>query len=123
MKLFLGLFVFLTTSMSPLPEEMVQTHQCIAKREISCIVDTQFICPPGYIDGCITNETRKHECLPLDDGPSCEFQMDLNCPANFQDGCVTGESLTHMCVPVKGPLCTENLKFSCPSGFVDSCTK
>lgn len=121
MKLFLGLFVFLTTSMSPLPEEFVQSHQCVPKKEISCVVDTSYVCPPGYIDGCVTNETRQHECIPMNEGPSCEIEMKLNCPQNFEDGCLTGESDIHTCVPVVGPLCTENLRYSCPVGFEDSC--
>lgn len=123
MKLFLGMFLFLTTSMSPLPEELIYSHQCVPRAEISCVVDTSFICPPGYIDGCITNETRKHECIPLGDGPSCEIDMAINCPKNFEDGCLSGDTDIHLCIPKKGPLCTENLKFSCPSGFEDSCLK
>lgn len=123
MKLFLGMFLFLTTSMSPLPEELIHSHQCVPRADISCVVDTSFICPPGYIDGCITNETRKHECIPLGDGPSCEIDMAINCPKNFEDGCLSGDTDIHLCIPKKGPLCTENLKFSCPSGFEDSCLK
>jgi hypothetical protein len=121
MKLFLGLFVFLTTSMSPLPEEFVLSHQCAPVQEISCVVDTDYVCPPGYIDGCVTNETRKHECIPSQDEPSCDEKINLVCPKNFKDGCLTGESDTHLCLPSKGRLCTENLNYSCPSGFVDSC--
>lgn len=121
MKLMLGLFVFLSTSMSPLPEEFVQTHQCVPQKEISCVVDTNFVCPPGYMDGCITNETSTHECLPVQEGPSCDLEISLKCPANFEDGCKSGETDVHMCIPSKGSLCTENLRYSCPSGFVDSC--
>lgn len=123
MKLLLGMFVFLSTSMSPLPEEFVEVHQCEPKAELSCVVDTSFVCPPGYIDGCVTNETRTHECIPMNDGPSCELDIAINCPENFQDGCLTGETEQHLCVPVRGSLCKEGKTLSCPSGFVDSCSK
>jgi hypothetical protein len=121
MKLFLGMFIFLITSMSPLPEEFVLTHQCVPEKEISCVVDTSFVCPPGYIDGCVTEETKKHECVLINEGPSCEVSMDLKCPENFEDGCLSGETDHHLCVPAQGQLCTENIDYSCPSGFVDSC--
>src|SRR5690606_11919513 len=104
MKFIVGLFLFLTTSMSPLPEENYKVHECVPKKEISCVVDAYFICPPGYIDGCVTNETKKHQCVPLNEGPSCDLEMNINCPENFEDGCLSGSTRVHMCVPSRGPL-------------------
>ena len=123
LNFIMGLFAILTASMTPLPEDMVESHQCIPQKKISCVVETPFVCPPGYLDGCITNQTRKHECLPLDDGPSCGLQIQLKCPKNFEDGCRSGATDYHLCIPSKGKLCSHNLKYSCPVGFVDFCVK
>jgi hypothetical protein len=123
MKIFLVIFTALVTSMTPVPDRHVAYHRCIPQKEISCIVETSFVCPPGYIDGCITKDTRKHECVLIEEGPSCEIEMDLKCPKNFHDGCLLGDTDYHLCIPDRGPLCSENIRFRCPSGFDDFCSK
>lgn len=121
MKYFLGFFVLLTTSMAPIPEEFIKRHECRPKAEISCIVETSPICPPGYYDGCLTGETNKHQCVVSNDGPSCDLDMNMSCPENFEDGCRLGQTTIHTCVPIQGELCTDDAKLTCPSEFEDSC--
>lgn len=121
MKSLLGLFMLFTASMSSLPEEFVNYHKCIPQSGLSCVVETTFICPPGYLDGCITRQTMNHECLPSGEVPSCKRSMDIHCPINFRDGCLDGETEEHLCVPVRGKLCTSSKNLICPSGFVDFC--
>ncbi|MFP5387547.1 MAG: hypothetical protein ACLGHN_15840, partial [Bacteriovoracia bacterium] len=75
----------------------------------------------GYLDGCLTNETRHHKCIVKETGPSCELEMNLRCPDNFEDGCLSGKSDIHVCLPVNGPLCNKAPQYTCPSGFVDAC--
>jgi hypothetical protein len=123
MKLLAGLFYLVATSMTPVPESMIERHRCVPKAEISCIVDLPLVCPPGYLDGCVTRETRTHQCLSVEEGPPCDLEMTLNCPRNFIDGCVTRETAVHFCVPVRGGLCRPGRSFSCPSGFEDSCAR
>lgn len=121
MKILLIMSVFLSTSMTSVPEQFVDSHRCVPKVGVSCVVDIRYSCPPGYFDGCITNETEVHLCLPDENGPSCDLNMNLQCPLNFEDGCLSGESDTHLCLPQKGSLCTEGSEFSCPAGFEDPC--
>ena len=121
MKLVLALFLGLSSSMTRAPSELIKIHSCIPQSEISCIVENTMVCPPGYLDGCISGETITHECIIHDTGPSCDIPLKLNCPVNFKDACMTEELETHQCVPVEGQLCTQQEKISCPSGFVDSC--
>lgn len=122
MKYFLGLFVFLTTSMAPVPDQFVDRHVCKAESSVSCIVETSLVCPPGYYDGCLSGETKNHQCLLSEEGPSCDMEMSLNCPENFEDGCLSGETTVHTCVPKSGELCSSAIEsLSCPSGFEDSC--
>lgn len=109
--------------MTFVPHEHVSFQQCSPIEEVSCIVETSFLCPPGYLDGCLTGETRSHKCILVQDGPRCETAFDLNCPVNFEDGCLSGETATHACVPVKGKLCKESTELTCPIGFEDSCLK
>lgn len=124
MKILLGIFLILSISMSPVPEQMTDHHQCVSSGEISCIVDTPYVCPPGYIDGCISNETRTHQCLPDENlAPTCDLEISINCPDNFEDGCLTGDTDYHLCVPRKGPLCGQGKTLTCPSGFDDSCLR
>lgn len=114
--LFLPLLLF--SSHSFLKEGL--SHQCRPMREVAC-TNKALLCPPGYIDGCLSNETDHHKCVLKHDGPSCEIDMDLKCPVNFQDGCHTGQTETHVCVPVKGPSCEDPYEFNCPMAFEDSC--
>lgn len=80
-----------------------------------------MVCPPGYLDGCISGETIKHEFLIQDTCPPCDIPLELNCPVNFKDACMTQELENHQCVPFEGKLCTQEEIISCPSEFVDSC--
>lgn len=121
MKIFSFFFYFLISSMNFVPSEFVDVHTCVSEKKISCLVDTYFPCPPDYYDGCLTNETEKHQCLPVHTGPSCSLDMSLKCPVNFEDGCLDGRSDYHVCLPVSGKLCSQRTQFSCPSGFEDSC--
>lgn len=121
MKYFLMASIFLSTSMAPVPGEFVERHLCRATEKVSCIVDTALVCPPGYYDGCLSGETKTHQCVMSDNGPSCELEMSLNCPENFEDGCLSDQTQIHTCVPTSGDLCSRELNFSCPSGFEDSC--
>jgi hypothetical protein len=121
MKIIFLLSIILSTSMTSVPEQFVKTHQCASLIGPSCVVDLRFPCPPGYFDGCITNETDQHMCIPSDYGPSCRLDMSLNCPEHFQDACLTGESDYHLCMPKKGRLCGEESLYSCPAGFEDPC--
>jgi hypothetical protein len=121
MKILLLLFVLLSSSMTQVPEEFVSRHQCVPRTDVSCVVDSYYICPPGYLDGCLTGETKHHKCVLQDEGPACELEITLNCPENFQDGCQTGETRTHTCVPVMGELCVASSALNCPIGFEDSC--
>ena len=121
MKIVGLFFYFLSTSMNFVPSEFVDIHSCVPQKKISCLVDTYFPCPPDYYDGCLTNETSLHQCLPATDGPSCSLEMNLKCPTNFEDGCLSGRSDYHICLPVAGDLCSKKATFSCPSGFEDSC--
>lgn len=123
MKFLIGLSLALSASMKPVPEEHVTYQRCIPLEGQSCLYDTPLVCPPGYLDGCVTGETSQHLCVPDNFGPSCELEMNVICPNNFQDGCLTGESEIHRCVPKKGKLCQDSAELSCPSGFVDSCLK
>jgi hypothetical protein len=97
------------------------SHQCRPISDVACS-ERALVCPPGYIDGCLSEETDNHECVLKNDGPSCELVMKLECPVNFQDGCRTGQTETHECVPVKGPSCEQAYQFSCPMAFEDSCS-
>lgn len=121
MKYVLGFFVFLTTSMAPVPQEFIERHECRPKNEMSCIVEISLVCPPGYYDGCLSGETKNHQCVLSDVGPGCDLDMNLGCPENFEDGCLTGQTNIHTCVPSRGALCTHESILSCPSGFEDSC--
>jgi len=123
MRLMLGLFLFASSSMNWVSEEFTSFHQCVPSENISCLVDTYFVCPPGYYDGCIDNRTQNHKCVRSENGPSCDFEMSLYCPKNFEDGCVSGVTSYHLCVPSKGSLCTHDIEHACPSGFEDSCLK
>jgi hypothetical protein len=121
MKSLLGLFMFFTASMSSPPEKFVSYYECSPESGPSCVVETTFVCPPGYIDGCITNKTPTHQCLPSGNAPSCELSMDINCPLNFEDGCLSGDTEEHLCIPIRGKTCSSSKNFICPSGFVDFC--
>lgn len=123
MKFFLLLSVFLSASMTPVPEDHVSYRQCAPVDEVSCIVESYFLCPPGYLDGCLSGETKNHKCVLVQDGPTCETDFDLKCPENFEDGCLSGETQAHTCIPVKGKLCKESSELICPIGFEDSCLK
>jgi hypothetical protein len=112
------LFLLNVSSFSFLDEGL--SHLCVPSKEIQCTTRA-LLCPPGYIDGCLTNESDYHQCLLKDEGPSCLIPMDLKCPTNFQDGCSLGQTDTHECVPVKGPSCEKKLRYSCPMGFEDAC--
>jgi hypothetical protein len=91
MKALVLITTFLVSaSMSPVPDEYTKRHECVPSEEISCIMDSPFACPPGYIDGCLTNETRHHKCLIKETGPSCKLEMNLRCPDNFEDGVFQG---------------------------------
>jgi len=121
MKIIFIISFILSTSMTSVPEQFVKTHQCNPRIGPSCVVDMRFSCPPGYLDGCITNETDQHICIPSNNGPSCGLDLSLNCPEHFEDGCLTGESDYHLCVPKRGQLCKDQNQFSCPAGFEDPC--
>ena len=123
MKFLAGLFYLVSTSMTPVPNSFIARHQCVPKVEVSCVVDLPLVCPPGYLDGCISQESPTHQCRPIMEGPDCDLQLGLNCPANFIDGCVTHETDIHFCVPIRGGRCTKEKLFSCPSGFEDSCAQ
>jgi hypothetical protein len=116
------LATILTTSMAPVPDELIRRHQCRPVESVSCVVDLGLICPPGYLDGCLSNKTNLHRCIPEGRGPSCDLPMKLVCPKHFIDGCDSGETSTHLCVPQKKTLCLKSHKpLICPSGFEDSC--
>ena len=117
---FLFLFLLNVSSFSTLKDQT--THQCVSKEEILCTNDS-LICPPGYIDGCRTEETDHHKCVLKHDGPTCNVPMALNCPENFHDGCESNTTDTHECVPSKGYSCEDVIPYSCPMGFQDTCTK
>lgn len=109
--------------MNFVPSEFVDVHSCVPQKKISCIVDSYFPCPPGYYDGCVTNETSNHHCIPVSDGHSCAVKMNLRCPTNFQDGCLDDSTDYHLCIPISGKLCINKTRFNCPSGFEDSCNQ
>lgn len=122
MKTILLISAFLATSMTSVPDEFVDRHQCLPQESVSCVVDLSLVCPPGYLDGCINEESRTHRCVPVNDGPLCSIPLKMACPENFIDGCDTGESDTHLCVPVKKDLCRVSQEMlQCPSGFEDAC--
>ncbi len=123
MKFLAGIFYLASTSMTPVPNSFIGRHQCVPKAEVSCIVDLPFVCPPGYLDGCVSQNGHHHQCLPLEEGPGCDLQLALNCPPSFIDGCVTQETDIHLCVPIRGGRRTKGKFFSCPSGFEDSCAQ
>lgn len=123
MKILVILTMALSTSMTTVPEEYVARHECAPVAEVSCLYDTPLVCPPGYLDGCITGESAQHTCLLKQEGPSCNLEIQLNCPQNFQDGCLSGETKVHTCVPVRGELCQAGEELTCPAGFEDSCVK
>lgn len=123
MKILLLLTILLSASMTEVPEELVARQHCSPVIGASCVVDTHLMCPPGYLDGCITKETRVHTCVLIEEGPSCELDFKLICPENFEDGCLSGATEIHACVPVRKNLCHESERLSCPIGFEDSCLK
>lgn len=118
MKLFLLLSFFTLFSMNAMAK---RNHFCKAKTFTSCRFEYALVCPDGYIDGCLTGATTKHQCVSKGDGPSCEVEIAILCPANFRDGCEIGATDTHECVAVPGPSCSTNVKWECPSGFIDAC--
>jgi hypothetical protein len=115
---FIFLFLLNMSSFTTLDENT--SHICLPVEEVACTGEP-ILCPAGYIDGCLTEETSVHTCVLRYDGPSCEVPMKLNCPANFQDGCETNQTDTHECVPEKGGSCSEGKRFSCPVNFKDAC--
>jgi hypothetical protein len=114
------LFLLNLSSFSTLKDQT--THQCVSRAEVICS-DNMLLCPSGYIDGCLTEETEHHQCVRKNDGPSCDIPMQLSCPENFHDGCESNQTITHECVPSKGYSCEDILPFSCPMGFQDACNK
>lgn len=123
MKFLAGLFYLVSTSMAPVPRSFTERHHCVPKAEVSCVVDLPFLCPPGYLDGCISGDESTHRCVLQEEGPGCDLQLSLHCPQHFIDGCITRETPVHSCVPIRGGRCTQGKEFSCPSGFEDSCAR
>lgn len=117
---FIFLFLLNVSSFSVLEDQT--THQCVSREEVLCS-EEMLLCPAGYIDGCLTEETTHHKCVLKNDGPSCEVPMKLSCPENFHDGCDTNQTDTHECVPSKGYSCEDIIPHSCPMGFQDACDK
>ncbi len=123
MRYAILIFYALSTSMVHVPDAYVASQTCTPLEGKACIVEMSFLCPPGYLDGCITGETKKHRCVPADGGPDCSFEFELHCAPEFIDGCLTGETTQHFCAPTKKGLCLDSQKLSCPVGFVDSCVQ
>jgi hypothetical protein len=115
---FIFLFLLNVSSFTFMKDGL--SHQCLPKQTSTC-TKRALLCPPGYIDGCLSGETTEHQCVLNYDGPSCQVPMDLNCPKNFQDGCLTNQTDSHECIPKKGPSCEKEMKFSCPMNFKDAC--
>lgn len=112
---------FIMTLLSATQALAKQNHICRAQEFTSCRFEYALVCPNGYIDGCLTGETTKHQCVLKEEGPSCEFEIAILCPEHFRDGCEIGATDTHECVPVPGPSCSRNMRWNCPSGFIDAC--
>jgi hypothetical protein len=120
-KYFISLLFLLNlSSFSSLKNHI--SHQCVSKESLYCS-DNYFLCPPGYIDGCLAGETDYHKCVLKHEGPSCEMAINLKCPENFHDGCESNSTQTHECIPQKGLACDEILPYFCPIGFEDACSK
>lgn len=88
--------------------------------ELSCRIDLQILCPQGQIDGCVTGQTRTHQCVAASP-VSCAQDLQILCPPGFRDGCEMGQTTTHRCVRPNAVSCEIELQILCPAGFRDGC--
>ena len=96
-------------------------RQCIPVVGGSCLQKVNFICPPDYYDGCLTDESSVHQCFPKEKGISCQEDLTVKCPENFEDACLSKRSKWHLCKPLVFQTCEEGEELNCPPGFIDSC--
>lgn len=119
MKALLGILLLLSSMAFAKPGGH---HYCRPdSTNISCRLELALVCGDGYIDGCLTQETRVHRCVLKDEGESCATEIQILCPEGFRDGCEINRTSRHQCVPVKGEKCEEDHNFMCPEGFNDDC--
>ncbi len=88
---------------------------------ISCRLELVLLCGDGYIDGCLTQETKVHRCVLKNEGAPCSEEVEILCTDGFRDACEMSSTSRHQCVPVKGVKCEDDYYFMCPEGFSDDC--
>lgn len=119
MKVFFVSLVFFSSFVFAKPGP--GNHYCRpSSTTLPCRFELALICGEGYIDGCLTQQTRTHRCVLKAEGASCAEEVQILCPDGFRDGCELNTTTRHQCVPVAGPSCEERGP-DCPEGFRDDC--
>ena len=86
MKLFFVGLIFFSSFVFAKPGP--GNHYCRpSSTTISCRLELALVCGDGYIDGCLTQQTRFHRCVLKNEGISCSQDVAILCADGFRDGC------------------------------------